>query len=537
MDDPMSQKRDMGHMACNLYRFARRYTSIMEARPSSAATLPCALFLLCLLSCFSAIAQAQGTAKSIPPKAADEPSELAILSQQIQDLTTSVPPELAAYALLRLVEANAISQPEQRRRLIEQAYMLAGLSPYPVRMTTSGGASDTRAGYLSQALTQGLDTLSLRTRAITAMLKIDPERGRDLFQQLRPLSLANRSCGDSMIYDPSAYYRSAGDVYKKGFSQEDQAKGLPEDFLESVFRDVNQASEVGPAADLLRTLQFDPEMLARAEGAFARSLSGIRGDYRSYTATQGSLTRNVTRLAQAQGRASHAMLEATRAYVIANESGAICGDSTGTTSSTSSPNIDSFVTLNQVLARYSIAPIGTADVKPGSIIAINTNSTQAYWQSPTAQQLLASVRALRSGDRSSSQWQESASSTFTSLREWIDASSEPSEEDFYIEKAVLYAQMLSAVTPDSLFYEEALNEYIAFLSEEPPSDDVRIYWLWNIQNLVQRLRMNRSTADSARLKMESAIEDAPSPSIALYGYLLALERVQRAAFGRGYTSR
>jgi hypothetical protein len=37
--------------------------------------------------------------------------------------------------------------------------------------------------------------------------------------------------------------------------------------------------------------------------------------------------------------------------------------------------------------------------------------------------------------------------------------------------------------------------------------------------------------------MESAIEDAPSPSIALYGYLLALERVQRAAFGRGYTSR
>jgi hypothetical protein len=231
------------------------------------------------------------------------------------------------------------------------------------------------------------------------------------------------------------------------------------------------------------------------------------------------------------------MLEATRAYVIANESGAICGDSTGTTSSTSSPNIDSFVTLNQVLARYSIAPIGTADVKPGSIIAINTNSTQAYWQSPTAQQLLASVRALRSGDRSSSQWQESASSTFTSLREWIDASSEPSEEDFYIEKAVLYAQMLSAVTPDSLFYEEALNEYIAFLSEEPPSDDVRIYWLWNIQNLVQRLRMNRSTADSARLKMESAIEDAPSPSIALYGYLLALERVQRAAFGRGYTSR
>src|SRR5262249_3679978 len=161
--------------------------------------------------------------------------------------------------------------------------------------------------------------LSLRTRAITVMLKLDAQRARDLFQQLRPLPLANRSCADVMLYDPGAYYRSAGDVYKRGFIQEEQAKGLPDDFLESVFRDLSHASEVSPAADLLRTLQFDPEMLARAEGAFSRSLGGIRGDYRSFIATQANLTRNVTRLGQVQGRASHALLEATRAYLIANE--------------------------------------------------------------------------------------------------------------------------------------------------------------------------------------------------------------------------
>jgi hypothetical protein len=82
-----------------------------------------------------------------------------------------------------------------------------------------------------------------------------------------------------------------------------------------------------------------------------------------------------------------------------------------------------------------------------------------------------------------------------------------------------------------------LNEYIAFLSEEPPSDDVRIYWLWNIQNLVQRARMNRASGDAARMKLEAALEDAPSPPIALYGYLLELERTQRSAFGRAYPSR
>jgi hypothetical protein len=496
------------------------------------------VLLVCLLGQMPDAGLAQTGQKAAASKATDEPSPLAALSQQIQDLSTSVPPELAAYALLRLVEAKAVSQPEQQRRLVEQAYMLAGQSPYAVRLTAVGGVSDSRAGYLSQALTQGLDALSLRTRAVTAMLKLDPERARDLFEQLRPLAIANRSCADSMLYDPSAYYQRAGDVYKKGFASEEQAKGLPDEFLESVFRDVNHASEVGPAADLLRTVQFDPEMLARAEGAFARSLNEIRGDYRSYVATQANLVRNVTRLASAQGRASHALLEATRAYVIANESGAVCGDNSGTAAgSTASGNSSAYAALNVVLVRYGIASIGDADLKPGSVVAANETSTQAYWQSPTSKQLLVSVRSLRSGDKNSPQWQQSASSALTSLREWIDAGSEPSEEDFYIEKAVLYSQMLVSTPDDSPAYGEMLNEYIAFLSEEPPSDDVRIYWLWNIQNLVQRARMNRASGDAARMKLEAALEDAPSPPIALYGYLLELERTQRSALGRGYPSR
>ena len=508
----------------------------MGAGPISVRLLVVVL-LTCLPGQMTLIALAQTSQKSPAAKTKDEPSPLALLSQQIQDLTTSVPPELAAYALLRLVEAKAVTQPEQQRRLVEQAYMLAGQSPYAVRMTAVGGVSDTRAGYLSQALTQGLDALSLRTRAITAMLKLDPERARDLFEQLRPLAIANRSCSDAMLYDTSAYYQRAGDVFRRGFTPEEQAKGLPDEFVESVFRDVSHASEVGPAADLLRSVQFDSDALARAEGAFGRSLNGIRGDYRSYAATQANLMRNVTRLALAQGRASHALLEATRSYIVANASGAVCGDnSENANGAATSANSAVYGSLNRVLAQYGIATISDADLKPGSVVAVN-ETTQAYWQSPTSKQLLASMRALRSGDKNLPQWQESASSTLTSLRQWIDTGSEPSEEDFYIEKAVLYSQMLVATPDDSPAYTEMLNEYIAFLSEEPPSDNVRIYWLWNIQNLVQRVRMNRSNGEATRAKLEAALEDAPSPPIALYGYLLELERTQRSSFGRGYNAR
>jgi hypothetical protein len=234
------------------------------------------------------------------------------------------------------------------------------------------------------------------------------------------------------------------------------------------------------------------------------------------------------------GRASRALLEATRNYVVANENGAVCGDSSGNV--TASVNSATYSALNVELVRYSVAPIGDADVKPGSVVAVN-ETTQAYWQSPTSIQLLASVRALRAGDKNSPQWQESAFTALTSLRQWIDTGSEPSEEDFYIEKAVLYSQMLVSTPDDSPAYPEMLNEYIAFLSEEPPSDNVRIYWLWNIQNLVQRVRMNRSNGEATRAKLEAALQDAPSPPIALYGYLLELERTQRSGFGRGYNAR
>lgn len=511
------------------------YNFCMGAGPLSVRLLS-----LVLVSCFAGlmpcVAQTSGQ-KAAPAKIPEQSPEVASLSQQIQDLATSVPPELAAYALLRLVDTRAVNQPEPQRKLIEQAYMLAGQSPYAVRLTAAGGTGNTRSGYLSRALTQGLDSLSLRTRAVAAMLKLDPERARDLFQQLRPLALANRSCTDSMLYDPSAYYRSAGDVYKRGFTQDEQAQGLPQDFLESVFRDVHHASEVGPASDLLRSQQFDAEMLARAEGAFARSLNGVRGDYRSFAATQADLTRNVTRLAQVQGRASHALLEATRAYLIGNVSGAVCGDQSGSVNASLALNSNAYAAFNQVLVRYGIAPIGDTDLKPGSVVPASETTTQAYWQSPTAKQLQASVQTLRSGDKQSAQWQESASTVLTSLREWIDAGSEPSEEDFYIEKAVLYEQMMVATPGDSPMYDEMLNEYIAFLSEEPPSDEVRIYWLWSIQNLVQRVRMNRASGDAARAKLQAALEDAPSPPIALYGYLLELEQIQRSTFGRRSNTR
>lgn len=462
--------------------------------------------------------------------------ELAGVSQQIQDLASSVPPELAAYALLKVEEAKGVGQPEQVQ-LIESAYNLAAQSPYPIRLTSAGNMSDTRATFLAYALDLDLDTLSLRTEAVMDMLKLDPERARDLFQQMRPLTLKNLSCSDALLYAPSAYYRTAAAIYNQGFSQDEQAKGLSADFLESIFREVSHAGEVGPAADLLRTQQLDTETLARMQAAFARAISNIRGDYRSFAGTQGSFVAVLSRLGQTPGRASRALLEGARVYLVANYSGEQCAANTASNtallaSSATTPNAgaDPFPALNRVFLRNDIKPVSAAELAPSSIDSKNQNSSQAYWTSPVAKQILFDGKALRSssdaGDKSSLQWQERAEAFLMELRGWTDASSEPSSEDFYIEKAVSYSDMLALTPVESPVYDEAMNAYVAFLSEQPPSDYVRIFQLWSIHSLVQSGRRDRSNSEAVRKKLEAAIHASPNPSIALYGYLLTLERMQ-----------
>lgn len=484
-----------------------------------------AAFLL-LLNCALLLASAQNTPHQTPDtKSKKNNAELTALSQQILDLATSVPPELAAYAQLRVVEAHGVTQQDQVIQLIESSYRLAGQSPYPVRMT-SGGGGDARAGYLAAALGQNLDTLSLQTEAVLAMLKLDPERARDLFQQMRPLRLVPRTCSDSLLYAPSAYYRAAGAIYSRGFSQEEQAKGLPADFLESVFREVSQASQVVPAMTQLYEQHLDPDQQARMEAAFSRAISNVRGDSRSFTATQSMLSVLATRIARNAGLSHRALLEGTRTYLVANASGPQCQSGSSIGPPLSATSSDPYPDLNRIFQQYGIKPITPDEVKPASIISTNQNQQPPYWSSATAKQLRADESALRSGDKTSMQWQEQAEAFLTELRGWIDPSTEPSPDDFYIEKAVLFSDLVATAPVDSAAYNEALRDYMSFLSDQPESDYVRIFQLWSMRELVQRGRRDRSSAAQGRQQLEAAAHAAPNPSIALFGYLLMLEDTQ-----------
>ncbi|MFL6257380.1 MAG: hypothetical protein ACJ74T_20425, partial [Pyrinomonadaceae bacterium] len=67
-----------------------------------------------------------------------------------------------------------------------------------------------------------LDALSLRVRAVRAMLSIDAARAREMFGQMPvklPLSALSRK--DATVYDVSDFYVLAGEIALKTFSAEE----------------------------------------------------------------------------------------------------------------------------------------------------------------------------------------------------------------------------------------------------------------------------------------------------------------------------
>src|SRR5579864_1232184 len=128
--------------------------------------------------------------------------------QSIVELSHAAPPEFAADGLLRVVESGKIADRNARRDLAEQAFRLAAMAKFSVRMRGVGGSlADTRPGFLSRAYDLKLDSLSLQSRAVRAMLPVDPAKARGLFQTIPRPALAKLTCDDALVYDVSDFYQ------------------------------------------------------------------------------------------------------------------------------------------------------------------------------------------------------------------------------------------------------------------------------------------------------------------------------------------
>src|SRR6266850_8020391 len=132
---------------------------------------------------------------------ADAPPGVDSLIQQARAL----PAEFAADAMLRLAGVDRLEK-SLRIELLEQAFDRAAGAQQPLKRRATPFRLEGPAGFLNRAYAQEVDTLSLRLRAVDAVLPLDEAKARELFSKIPPLALKSAACDDFMVYDVAPFY-------------------------------------------------------------------------------------------------------------------------------------------------------------------------------------------------------------------------------------------------------------------------------------------------------------------------------------------
>lgn len=454
--------------------------------------------------------------------------------ESIVGMAAGVPPELGADVLIRLAESNKIKQRSLKIELLTRAFYLAESAQQPVRQASLAGVSvDTRSGYLSKAFDLALDTLSLQSRVVGAMAGLDPLKARKLFSEIRLPDLKLLSCDDPLVYDLTSFYQTLTNLMNSGFTPKEKTEGFDLAFLEPYARGIQFHAQVGPLAKLLDEVHVRARQRREMADLFAGALGRVRGDARSFTAVLTiykfdllpPVTDLITKLEETEN-VSPALLQALRAYLVANGQNELCADLFfgGQDPKSLPPPLQDF---NEWLARRAhrpeIAPIDTNELQGAQIMP--RPKYHDYWQSPAAKSLLTGIKSLRWGgrdgttrlsveERKSFAWDSQLTDYLKQFEAW-NAEDEDSPADFFHQKCVLY-ESLAELVPEKSQRVKIIDGFARFLELNTFQTESRIEWLFHVEGFFSKMA---TVSDEAVTEVTQAFLRSRDPALSLYARL------------------
>lgn len=199
----------------------------------------------------------------------------------------AAPAEIGSWLLLKEAErVDRVPAKEERIRLVEEAYRLAGQAqlPYPLAPATGDARSDTVAGQRVEASRQHLDALSLRVRAVLAMMNLDPARAREMTLDMPVPAPARVSCKDGLIGRVDEYYGLALQMAQRGFPAKDRAEGRPQEFLRRVIAASTSPEQLVGAAQMVAQFRGSAEDRAALAASLGAALMAAPAEARAFAA-------------------------------------------------------------------------------------------------------------------------------------------------------------------------------------------------------------------------------------------------------------
>ncbi len=422
-----------------------------------------------------------------------EPARLPAQLEPIFGIAMAAPPEFAASALLRL--NSQVTDRDLRRDLINMAFLLAAKSQNPVRLIAFPGSEvDTRSGSLARALRLRMDALSLQSTAVQEMVAVDPHRARELFEQINRPAISRATCEDSLLPDVSPYYDALAAVTRGAFSEKERAKGEHLAFARAGLSGASTVAELAPLAHTLASLDWPREYFEIALGSFTSKLEAIGPESRAFLYFSKAIDRAVGALvshARQIGSSPEALVETYRKFLVTQLKGARCAGSEQIAGSLVG-GVDRTALFGDAI-RGEQPALSAEEATPEQVEG--EIRIERYWQTPGAKKVFEECLLLRQSPtgatltdaaRRTPEWARQLTDFLSTLADWR-ANEEPSEADYYHEKATVYEALLELAPPGDLG-DRVIESYVGFLKSANLQQQNAVEWFWHARSTLNRVR-------------------------------------------------
>jgi hypothetical protein len=435
----------------------------------------------------------------------------------------SLPAEYRADIILRIAASALVQDAKRKQALTEEAFWQAAGAYLPYLQNADRRADSVDTNSVKP---NGLEALTLQTRAIRQMLTINREKAFRLFSELPAINIPKLDCSTVFTPDVNAYYETAA-LLDAAFTPKERSRGDEEEFLEDILSSVDSAAQVPPAMRLIVQVRVQAEQKHDLLALLASRIVQLNRPDREYGGSEQALANSMEDWVPSPMEAT-SFLPSMRSYIVRHLSASRCTDNlphSGELPISATAFNRWVIKLDPNHINYR--PITREEVKPAG--DEGTYQQHLFGTSSQALEIKESLQWLTHGNRVRDgrllAWTPAERNTQEWLTHYDDADKlihtlneddETSPEAFFCMKAD-NLNLLAALAPPSVRRENAMEEYIDFLENYYPSIQNRNLWFTMFRYMLYTGRFS-SDSDDRRWILQR-LSSSKNSVIALYASL------------------
>lgn len=452
-------------------------------------------------------------------------------------------PELTIDIYLKLISSGKIKSKSKQKQMLEEAFYLSfnAKEKAPRKIIAFEGQILTiRPTFISYAHKYKLDALSLHSRIVSEMLRIDSVRAIQLFNEISPnLSLKPLSCRDILLYETSEFYNLVGKIARDSFTAEKIKQGQRIAFLSPYIENATSPSQISPIAKMLTSIELTNDEMLNLAGTFSKSLRKISDDDRSfsYEMNFSSTGRDIFEFSR-RLFFSPALYDEFRKsykdYLTKNLQGNRCRDNVEYEERTGKVVSENgtkeiklpfyFYEANKVF--YSELPFD--ELEPAEIEPFTFPSE--YLRFGKSGQIFKEVRKLQNWEeenktaseiKESLEWQQAFSELLEKIDEWEKSDGEDNLDIFH-QKSLIYRVLLREA-PNFVLRESVVKKRLKLLNQNEIQREFVLEWFLGFNDLLNEIREIKPK--EVQQKLFDVLKNSNNTAIGIY---LDLEKILKS---------